>query len=149
MLLYTLLKFFHIMFSSIWFGASFLVSKDIRKTIEAGQPHLELLIGRVQSTERLGIPTGLLTLITGLGLIFMSGGFKSVPLQINLSLLLTIILFFLGGLIISPTWKKIVVIIKQNGDLSEAKKLSKNFTVLMGFEHLLRMIILILMVVRI
>ena len=66
------------MFASVWFGASFLISKDIRKTLEAGQPHLKLLVERVKSTERLGIPSGLLTILTGIGLIFMSGGFKAV-----------------------------------------------------------------------
>lgn len=47
-------------------GASLLISKDMHQTLKMENPHTKLLISRVRRLERIAIPSGLLTLISGL-----------------------------------------------------------------------------------
>lgn len=143
-----LLKLLHIIFSSVWFSSAFFIPKDIRTTLEKGAPHTELLKGRVLSTQKINIPSGLLTFLTGMGLIFASGGFASVPKAIHVSILLTLGVVFIDLAVLSGIWQKISDIIDKNEDLEEAKKLSKKYSMFLGIEHMLRTIILILMILK-
>lgn len=143
-----LLRFFHIIFASVWFSSAFFIPKDLRNTLEKGSPHTELLKERVISTQKINVPTGFLTFLTGMGLIFANGGFSSVPKSIHTSILLTIAVIVIDLAVLGGIWKKISVIIDSNAGLDEAKKLSKKYSMFLGIEHLLRTIILILMVFK-
>jgi hypothetical protein len=50
--------------------------------------------------------------------------------------------------VLSGIWQKISDIIDKNEDLEEAKKLSKKYSMVLGIEHMLRTIILILMILK-
>lgn len=145
---FSTIKFVHILSASVWFGASLLISMDIRQTLKTGVPHTKLLVSRVSSLEKIAIPSGLFTVISGIALIFVSGGFGSVSPRIHLSLVLSIILFLIGGFFASPEWRKISKIIESDGDLTLAFKHSKRFSMYLGIEHFLRFVILILMVYK-
>ena len=62
------LKLIHVACASVWFGASWLAGADVRRTLALGRPHADALPGRISRLERLAIPCGVLTLLTGLGL---------------------------------------------------------------------------------
>lgn len=143
-----IIKLFHIIFSSIWFSSAFFTPKDLRNTLEKGFPHTELLKTRVESTQKINVMAGLLTFVTGMGLIFASGGFKAVPVSIHISLLLTLGVVVMDLAVLNGIWQKIDEIINKNEDLEPAKKLAKKYSMFLGIEHSLRTIILILMVLK-
>ena len=145
---YFVVKLFHIGLASVYFGSNWLVSRDIRRSLQLGKPLLEYLVERVDHLERIVIPTGLLTFVTGLGLIFLAGGFAAVPWRIHVSLVLMFLLFIVGSLLASPTWRKISLIITNDGDLNSAGNLGKKFSDYLAIEHVLRIVILILMVIH-
>lgn len=145
---YSSVKFVHVLFASVWFGASILSSRDVRQTIEAGRPHLDLLVRRITATERVGISSGVATLLSGLGLVFLAGGFEFVSSGVSIGLAITIVTFIVGALLASPTWRRILKIIKLNGDLGQAKMLASRFAIYMYIEHFFRTVTLALMVIK-
>ena len=59
------LKLIHVACASVWFGASWLAGADVRRTLALGRPHADALPERISRLERLAIPCGVLTLLTG------------------------------------------------------------------------------------
>ena len=146
--LYSSVKFIHILFASVWFGASILTSSDVRQTIEAGKPHLEMLVRRISEAEKVGIVSGVATLLSGLAIVFLAGGFEFVSSGVSIGLGTTVMTFIVGVFLASPTWRRILSIIKRDGDLGQAKMLTSRFTAYMYIEHFLRTVTLAFMVIK-
>lgn len=146
---YLILKTIHILSASVWFGAGLGVPGDIRRTIERGRPHTDLLPDRVRRAGKMTMGAGLLTLLTGLGLIFNLGGFANVRPNVHAGFGLTLVLLVFGFGVTLPTWKRIAAILSaEGGDLGEARRLAGRFAMFQGIEHLLWLVVLVLMVFR-
>jgi hypothetical protein len=141
-----LLRVLHIAIASVWLSANATFTGDVKKTLNAGEPHTQLLLKRAKMFEILGLPMGIATFATGFLLIMQMGGMGAVHKGIHISLLLVLLAVVVEGAMILPTWRKIADIIKSSGDLEEAKKLSKKLTMFTGIEHLLRTVVLVLMI---
>jgi putative copper export protein len=147
--LYLVLKAVHILSAAIWFGAGLPVSGDVRRTIERGRPHTDLLPDRVNRLGRVGLIAGVFTLGTGLGLIFHMGGFANVRPNIHAGLGLTLLLFAVGVGLTLPAWRRIeAALTAEGGDLAEARRLARRLAMFQGIEHLLWVVTLVLMVFR-
>ena len=146
---YLILKTIHIMSTAVWFGAGLPIARDVRRTIEQGRPHTDLLVERVTRQGRLAAIFGLLTLVSGLCLIFIMGGFGNVRKGIHAGFGLTLLSFAVGLALSMPTWQKIATSLRQeDGAMDEARRLSKRFAMFTGIEHLLWVVVLVVMVFR-
>ena len=146
---YLILKTIHILSTAVWLGAGLTVAGDVRRTIERGRPHTDLLIERVNRQGRLAVIGGVFTLGTGVNLIFTLGGFANVRSNIHAGLGLSLLIFAVGLGLSMPTWRRIRAILSDaGGDLAEAKRLSRRLGMFTGIEHLLWLIVLVVMVMK-
>ena len=90
-LTFDLVKLLHLLSMAVWFAIGLSVASDVRKTLARGKPHTELLGARVGRTLTIEMIAGLLTIVSGLGLIFLRGGMKGVPPRIHAGLGLAIV----------------------------------------------------------
>lgn len=142
-----ILKLLHITSMAVWMAGGIMVAGDIKRSLALGVPHLDPLLVRVNRAERIGTSSGMLTVVTGLALIFNAGGFMAVPFRIHIGLALTMITFFVGALFASPSWRRIAGIIERKDNLGEANVYANRFAMFMMVEHVLRATILVLMVI--
>jgi hypothetical protein len=132
------LKLVHIACASVWFGASWLAGADVRSTLALGRPHADVLPKRIASLEHLAIPCGVLTLLTGLGLVACSYGLRAMPVRLWVVLGLTLATMAVGALLVSPTWRRIAAVIEGGGELGRARGFAVRFERSLWLEHLLR-----------
>ena len=99
-------KILHILFAAAWFGHKILIPRDVRQTVH-GKTGGPALIQRMARAERLGIVSGLATVLTGVGLILLGPGFADTPLQIYFGLAAALGMFVVGATIARPAWKEI------------------------------------------
>ena len=148
--IYLALKTLHILSTAAWFGSGLGLPGDIRRTLEQGRPHADLLVSRVTRSYRILFGGAILTVLTGLGLIFHLGGFARVGSGIHAGFGITLIILLMEVILVRPTWGRIAGIIRTGGpDLDEAKRLAGRLAMLHGIEHLLWLGVLILMVSRV
>lgn len=99
-------KILHIAFAAAWFGHKILIPRDVRQSVHdksAGPA----LIQRMSRAERLGIGSGLMTILTGIGLILLGPGFADTPLQIYFGLAAALGMFVVGATVARPAWREI------------------------------------------
>tara|TARA_Y100001934_G_scaffold268201_1_gene349874 strand:+ start:445 stop:900 length:456 start_codon:yes stop_codon:yes gene_type:complete len=143
-----ILKFFHIMAASVWFGAVLLTPSDVRRTLDMGRPHVDGLAERLEKSVSISLRAGVLAVLTGFGLIFASGGMAAMHFRIHIGMTLGILMLGIGFLMIMPIVIGICDNIRQGGDLSEAKSLAPRLGMFSGINHLLWFITLALMVIH-
>ena len=96
----------HVTFAAAWFGHKLLIPRDLRQSIHSRHEHMGL-IQRVVRAERLGVISGLGTLVTGMALIILTSGFAQTPLRIWLGLAAVIAMFMVGALLVTPAWRDV------------------------------------------
>ncbi|MEO5725963.1 MAG: hypothetical protein ABI134_32650 [Byssovorax sp.] len=150
MTLFFLLRLLHIAAMILWLGAglSIPVALDIRRSLALGIAHGEGLVARLSTTSALVIPAGLTTFLTGLGLIFLRGGFSAVPRRIHVAMALTLAIFAIGALRGRPALLRLAAAVKQ-GDQAAAEAAGRRFTFWVRCEDVLRLSTLALMVLPI
>lgn len=128
-------KIVHIAFAAVWFGHKVLIPRDMRQSIhhpvDGGG-----FIRRIERAERLGIGSGLGTILSGIGLILLTTGFAGTPLRIYFGLAAAIAMVFVGGLVARPAWKEIREGIIDD-DLPRAAAAERPFTRALMIENLL------------
>ena len=146
---YLILKTIHILCASVWLGSGLTIAGDVRRTLEQGRPHTDLLISRVNRQGKMAGIFGMLTLLSGVNLVFVMGGFGNVGHNIHAGLGLSLLIFAVGLGLSMPTWRRIRAILgAETGDLAEARKLAGRLGMFTGIEHLLWLVVLVLMVVK-
>lgn len=150
MTLFFLLRFLHLAAMILWLGGglSIPVVLDVRRSLALGIGHGEALVARLSTTTALVIPAGLTTFVTGLGLIFLRGGFGAVPPRIHVAMAMTLAIFGIGALLNRPALLSLAAAVKR-GDLEEAEAAGRRFTFWVRCEDALRLSILVLMVLPI
>jgi uncharacterized membrane protein len=145
---YFAVKLVHILATAVWFGGGLFLPGDIRRTLALGRPHADALVPRIKRVVPFLIGGGNLTLLSGLALVFIAGGFAAVPPRILVGLGLTVLLLGLGASVVAPTWNRIAHLVESGGDLAEAGRIARRFSVLNHVEHALWLAVLALMVLR-
>jgi len=146
--LYSLLRMAHLLSMAVWLANGLTVTSDMRRTIPLGKPHTELLIARIHRSSRITIGSGLLTIVTGLGLVFAQGGFSAMPLRIHVGLALTLVTCGVGATLAEPSWQRIVKAIRADDDVAEVTRLARRFSAFYGVEHALKLVVAALMIFK-
>src|SRR5262249_56289540 len=105
-------------------------------------------VGRVGGLERLAIPTGVLTLLTGVALAVSIYGWRDVPTRLYVILGLTVATMVVGAIFVSPLWRRVAAVIEKGQDLRMAHAPAYWFARSLWVEHVLRLSVLALVVAR-
>ena len=147
-------RLLHFLFMALWIGVSMSMPGDVKRSFADGVPgkrELELLAGRGRLAGTISTVGGVGTLVTGLAMIFMLGGFGKVSIAIHISLLLAIFLAILGGGFIGGTWNKILAKLGPDGTgatREEIEPMLKRFRIYSMLFKTVWLVILFLMVFR-
>jgi hypothetical protein len=144
--LYLALRFVHIAAMAAWFAPVLFVAGDARRSIEAGD--LAGLRGRLARSGPIAAGAGLVTVVTGIALIFAMGGFGAVPVTIHVGLTLGLVMWLLGALGIGGTARRIDAAIAAGAGKEQLLPLARRLGMLAGIFHLLWAVTLGLMVFR-
>ena len=128
-------KILHIAFAAAWFGHKLLIPRDVRQSVH-DMADGDGLIRRMKRAERLGIGSGLGTLLTGIGLILLTVGFADTPIETYVGLAAVIAMFVVGAAVGRPAWNRIKASIEA-GDAPGAAAGIKPFSRALALENLL------------
>src|SRR5689334_16897165 len=104
LVLYLALRFVHIAAMAAWFAPLLFVAGDARRSIEGGD--LAGLRVRLARGGTVGAVGGTLTILTGVALIFVLGGFAAVPVGIHVGLAVGVVMWLLGAFGVGGTTRK-------------------------------------------
>ncbi|RYZ46526.1 MAG: hypothetical protein EOO72_01745 [Myxococcaceae bacterium] len=96
--------------------------------------------------DKVLIPSAVLTLLTGLGLMRMTQGFIEAPWRFWAGFGLTVVLLLIAKLGLEPTKKQLVVAVQGSGEAAALGSLRGRFIALVTAWHLGFLVILTLMV---
>lgn len=111
-------RLLHFVFMAMWIGVAMSMPGDVKRSFADGVPgqrELELLAGRGRLAGVVSTVGGVGTILTGLAMIFLLGGFGSVSAAIHIGLLLAILLAVVGGVLIGGTWNKLMTKLQSGG----------------------------------
>jgi hypothetical protein len=143
-----IIKVLHIACAAVWWGVPMSMSRDIRVTVPLGEPHWELLMIRVNRTRLIAIGAGLATILSGVMLILLFGGFASVPIAIHIGFGLAFCLLLSEVFWESSVWGMLVKQLESKEDADVLNRQVRKFSVIGGVQHTLWFCILVLMVFR-
>ena len=150
MTLFFVLRLVHFAAMIVWLGGglSIPVALDIRRTLARGVVHGDGLVARLSAITTMVIPAGLTTFFTGLGLVYMRGGFGAVPPRIHVAMGLTLGIFAIGALGGRPALLRLEAAVKAR-DQAGADAAGRRFVRCVHGEDVLRLASLALMVLPI
>lgn len=141
--LITVVKVFHVAAAAAWFGHKLLIPADIR-TATAGNGDAGLVfLARMERAQRLGLVSGVTTLLTGILLIVLIGP-TAMPLSIYLGLVLVVGMFIVGATRARPAWLQLRLSIV-NSDRVSALKAGRALSQTLNIESTLWVAVLALM----
>lgn len=146
MTLLFLLKIVHVAAASVWIGGGLTAPRDIRRTLTLGPPHVDELMPRLRTIAKIMNHSALLTLLSGIAIVFAVGGFAHVPHRIHVGLLLTLLAVAAGRWIIRPAIGEIARATKSPVDRGQIDRIMVRFQLGNGIEHALRLAVLVLMI---
>jgi putative copper export protein len=146
MTLVFVLKILHVIAASIWIGGGLTTSRDIGRTLPLGRAHGEELMARLRATARLMNRSALMTLLSGIALVLVIGGFARVPHRIHVGLGLTLLAVGAGRFLIRPVIGEIARAAKEPVSPSDVARIVTRFRIGIGIEHALRLAVLVLMI---
>ena len=143
-----ILKVAHVAFASVWFGSRWVADVDVRRTIELGRPHVDVLPQRIRRLEWVAIPCGAMTLVTGLALAAWVYGLWTMPPWLRVVLGMTLGTMAVGALLVTPTWRRIAAMIRNAEDLGKARVAAVWFARYVWLEHSLLLATLAIVVTK-
>jgi hypothetical protein len=141
------LRLVHFLAMGLWFGASLLSTGDVRRTIKAGGD-TTLLNERMKRMTRVVGPSALLTIVSGVLMIFAMGGFAAVRPAIHIGLVLTIVMWVVGGGGMGLKWRQIQKAMEEGKDAAALAPHLKKMSMMAGIFQLLWLVTLLLMIFR-
>lgn len=135
----------HVAAAAVVLGASLGWGSALRKASEAGAQAWEVVLADVFRRLALVRATALMTLFTGVGLIFLSGGFKVVPMTFHIALTLMIVAVGWTMFFVAPAVNALKKV--QIGTPSSPINLGK-VAMGTGVLHAVWLVLLVLMFVR-
>lgn len=138
-------KIIHIAFAAAWFGHKLLIPRDVRVSVHEREARMAM-VGRIQRAQRLGIISGVGTVLTGVGLILLTTGFADAPVRIYFGLAAALGIFVIGALVARPAWADIASGIESD-DVPRAAAAVKPFSSALVIENFLWIVALGSMVV--
>lgn len=140
----------HISAAAFLIGVPTGTVRNLKANLQLGKDAFKQATEDASRRGKLAGMSSLLTLATGLTLIFMAGGFGSVPLNFHMALTLMLVAIVLSAVLIRPTITKLAQLaLVEPIDKGAALGLTKRIAMGTGILHLLWLIMLTLMFVRI
>ena len=118
----------------------------MQRSVALGAAQGAPVIARLMTITRMVIPAAVATLLSGLALIWLRGGFAAVPPRIHAGLGLSLCVFAVGALGSRPA----ILALEEAfaaGDLARARTTANRFVFWIRIEDALRFATLVLMVV--
>lgn len=97
-------KVVHVVFAAAWFGHKLLIPGNLRAALHS-RDDVPTVVKRMARAERLGIASGLITVLSGLYLIYLTTGFADAPIRIYLGLTGAVAMIVVGATLAGPAWK--------------------------------------------
>jgi uncharacterized membrane protein len=141
------LRAVHLLSMAVWFGGGLTIAGDVRRTIARGKPHTEVLAARVERSLGIGAIAGTFTLLTGLGMVFATGGFGAVSPRIHAGFALALVTFAVELLGLRPAVSRLGQALAA-GEAKDLKSMQARIAMFTGIGHLLKLVILVLMVLK-
>ena len=91
MWVYVLLRVFHITVAALWFGAPLGMVGLLRGGLASGPEAFKMSCDLVGKKAKISGIAGILTLLSGIAIIFQMGGFGSVPVPIHIAMGLVLV----------------------------------------------------------
>ena len=132
--MHTLLVVIHIASAAVWFGYKLPIPRDIRVSLGAGGEAATVMVQRLTASARLGIGSALLTVVSGLGLLWNAGWSSSTLL--GLGILAAIGAIVLGAAAARPAWEGLSAAVS-SADHELAGAFGRRFSRLLHFENAL------------
>lgn len=145
--MYLALRLVHLMSAAVWFGATLTVAGDVRRSVELGGAAAQGMIDRVRRTLVLSSAAGATALGSGLGLLFVLGGFRAVPARIHAGFGVSLLALAIEVSVLGAAFRRISDGVAQ-GDSDEARAGTRQFAAVTGVLHLSRAVVFTLMVLR-
>jgi hypothetical protein len=120
-----LLLVVHIVAASVWFGHKAAVPSDIRRSLAAGVEEARAMVERLGLLARVGISSALLTVVSGVGLLWNAGWTASAVLGVGIMCALGAIA--VGAAVARPAWNELVAAVA-GGDLALAGAYGRRFS---------------------
>ena len=128
------LRVLHVAVAAAWFGHKLLIPSDLRRSL-GDQNQTTALLARLETAERLGIATGLGTLVTGVLLLIIIGpGVVAWTVYLGLGLVLTAIV--IGATVARPASIELRRSV-ENGSLDAARPAARRLSAVLTTESLL------------
>lgn len=147
---HTLILVIHISAAAMLIGGGLGISRNLKKAVAIGGATFSLA---AEDAMRRGGVLGmcsLLTILTGVGLIFRIGGFAAAPLNFHIALGLMLIGFVVSSTVMRPGLNAVVAQSKNpTPDAAAIQAGLKKMAAAQGILHLLWVVVLCLMLVRI
>ncbi|MBL9024982.1 MAG: hypothetical protein JNL21_22490 [Myxococcales bacterium] len=145
--LFSAIRLLHFLGMAVWFAGALSIATDVRKTIARGKPHTEILAPRVSRTLDIGVIAGVVTIVSGLGMIFALGGFKAISPRIHAGFGLAIVTLAVEIILLKPAVGRLGEALG-SGDGRELRPMAGRIAMFAGITHALKLVILVLMVFR-
>jgi uncharacterized membrane protein len=145
---YSLVRLLHIAAMILWLGGGFSLPpvRDVRRSLALGREAGAGVVARLETITRLVVPAAAVTVLSGLLLIWMRGGFAAVPPRIHAGLAIALSIFAVGGLGSRPAIRDLGEAFAA-GDMRRAEDAARRFARWVRLEDALRFTVLVLMVV--
>lgn len=146
----TALLVLHISAAAILIGASAGLVRNLKRTLEAGKAAFVIATEDAARRAKLMGICSLLTVATGVILIFMIGGFGGAPLNFHIALTIMLGAIIFSAAFMRPATVKLVKLAQTEPlDTSTARSSIKKLAMGQGILHLLWVVTLVLMFTRI
>lgn len=139
-------RLIHILSIAVWFGTKLLVPADVRSAIGDGDAAVASAIRRTNLVQKVAISASMVTLASGLTMIFLFGGFGAVPTRIHVGFGMTLAIFGLGAFSVDRRWKRFREAASAGQSRADLGKLERRLAHAMTLENVLWLAVLVLMV---
>ncbi len=143
----SLVRIVHFLSMAVWFATPLMVSGDLKRTIARGKPHTDAVVARAERTLFIATLGAIGTIVSGLALLFMLGGFKQMPPRIHAGFGLALITFGVEFFVLKPAIGRVGE--QLEGDaVKDLKPALAKVSMLSGITHTLKLVILVLMALK-
>jgi hypothetical protein len=137
----------HIAIVAAWFGMSVGTPGRIRRGLQAGDAETKFMAAETARALKLSFIFGILALVSGLTIVFQTGGFKVADKTIHMAM--GIVLLMVGIEFINQTiWKGGLQKLNESGDKSGLIAAKGKIAMFGGIQQLLWFVVLCLMVLN-
>ena len=137
----------HFLGMAVWFAGALGIAGDVRKTIARGKPHTAILVPRVMRALNIGSVAAIVTIASGIGMVFALGGFKAVQPRIHAGMGLAILTLAVEIMLLKPAAARLGEAL-DSGDGRELRPTAGRIAMFSGITHALKLVTLVLMIFR-